>query len=488
MGVTSTEESLCPLSGTCNIPAAVKSLFKECNEFYSSSNENQHAYLPGWVNFNSSYEISEYRKQPSPWSYIDATESIYTRSIWGIFGTYVGGGYIASLGDNMEAAQDIVNNLETNAWFDKYTRASFMEFNVYNPNVNLLSVVSLEFEFTPAAGVVPRYSMFAFTLYRSLNTAYHGFLLCFLLFFLITGGAVYFKAKKLYVQGKEYFTQCWNILQMFFLLFIIVIILMNFARESVMHYFVKLVKRDMSSYIGFGTCAVYDEVLKCLTAAVNFMIIIKFLRFLRFNKSVARMLNTVFCLRKELIFMLLAIFILLMAFISFTTVIFGSTLYGYRNILSALSSLLLLSLNRFDFQEFKESDTVAGLLFFSVHTFIMFFIFFNFVHSVINTVFAEARKTVEVQNLALTRVVKKYIGRHKTLMVEHEKENTQKLTVADTQADVEIWWNYNVKYILESQTKRIDKYLSSLAEEDFEYMVVILVSIRTNINRKDRCC
>ena len=73
-------------------------------------------------------------------------------------------------------------------------------------------------------------------------------------------------------------------------------------------------------------------------------------------------------------------------------------------------------------------------------------------------------------------------------MVEHEKENTQKLTVADTQADVEIWWNYNVKYILESQTKRIDKYLSSLAEEDFEYMVVILVSIRTNINRKDRCC
>ena len=74
-----------------------------------------------------------------------------------------------------------------------------------------------------------------------------------------------------------------------------------------MHYFVKLVKRDMSSYIGFGTCAVYDEVLKCLTAAVNFMIIIKFLRFLRFNKSVARMLNTVFCLRKELIFMLLAI-------------------------------------------------------------------------------------------------------------------------------------------------------------------------------------
>ena len=92
-----------------------KSLFKECNEFYSFSNENQHAYLPGWVNFNSSYESLEYRKQPSPWSYIDATESIYTRSILGIFGTYFGGGYIASLDDNMEAAQDIVNNLETNA-------------------------------------------------------------------------------------------------------------------------------------------------------------------------------------------------------------------------------------------------------------------------------------------------------------------------------------------------------------------------------------
>ena len=80
-----------------------------------------------------------------------------------------------------------------------------MKFNVYNPNVNLLSVVSLEFEFTPAAGVVPRYNMFAFTLYRSLNTAYHGFLLCFLLFFSYNGRCSLFRSQEIVCTGEGVF-------------------------------------------------------------------------------------------------------------------------------------------------------------------------------------------------------------------------------------------------------------------------------------------
>jgi len=55
--------------------------------------------------------------------------------IYGELHVYGGGGYIAELRGDRAAIYDKVAELKAGGWIDKYTRAVFLEFAVYNPNV-----------------------------------------------------------------------------------------------------------------------------------------------------------------------------------------------------------------------------------------------------------------------------------------------------------------------------------------------------------------
>lgn len=71
---------------------------------------------------------------------------------WGIFAMYGGGGYIAELGNDYSSAESTLSNLRETNWIDRYTRAVFVEFNMYNPNVNLWGVSLYLLEFIPTGG------------------------------------------------------------------------------------------------------------------------------------------------------------------------------------------------------------------------------------------------------------------------------------------------------------------------------------------------
>ena len=50
---------------------------------------------------------------------------------------YGGGGYVAELRGDRSALYSKVAELKAGGWIDKYTRAVFLEFAVYNPNVRV---------------------------------------------------------------------------------------------------------------------------------------------------------------------------------------------------------------------------------------------------------------------------------------------------------------------------------------------------------------
>lgn len=55
--------------------------------------------------------------------------------IYGELQVYGGGGYVAELRGDRAAIYDKIAELKAGGWIDKYTRAVFLEFAVYNPNV-----------------------------------------------------------------------------------------------------------------------------------------------------------------------------------------------------------------------------------------------------------------------------------------------------------------------------------------------------------------
>ena len=56
--------------------------------------------------------------------------------------------------------------LKENDWIDFNTRAVFLEFTVYNPNVNLFSYINFVMEFPATGGVMANPRVMTFQVFR----------------------------------------------------------------------------------------------------------------------------------------------------------------------------------------------------------------------------------------------------------------------------------------------------------------------------------
>jgi len=62
-------------------------------------------------------------------------------SHWGQVGSYSGGGFVQDLAATQEDSFALLKPLFDNLWLDRGTRAVFVDFTVYNANINLFCVI-----------------------------------------------------------------------------------------------------------------------------------------------------------------------------------------------------------------------------------------------------------------------------------------------------------------------------------------------------------
>ena len=96
-----------------------------CYGEYTSWYESKQDYGPG----NS-----------SAWQYA-SSDDIDGSKHSGSMGVYNGGGYIINLGEKRSESEAILADLKDQLWIDRGTRAVFIDFSVYNANINLFCVV-----------------------------------------------------------------------------------------------------------------------------------------------------------------------------------------------------------------------------------------------------------------------------------------------------------------------------------------------------------
>jgi len=68
-------------------------------------------------------------------------EELDSSGYWGIISTYSGGGYVQDLTFDGAVSKNLIQTLEANNWLDRGTRAVFVDFSLYNANINLFCVV-----------------------------------------------------------------------------------------------------------------------------------------------------------------------------------------------------------------------------------------------------------------------------------------------------------------------------------------------------------
>ena len=100
---------------------------------------------------------------------------------FGVYNEYLGGGYTYELVNSHNKTQvyNSLSLLQKMNWIDKQTRAVFIEFSLYNPNVNSFSYSVILFEFLPSGNLIK--SAFDLLLHKLNKVRFKIFLKIFLI-------------------------------------------------------------------------------------------------------------------------------------------------------------------------------------------------------------------------------------------------------------------------------------------------------------------
>uniref|UniRef100_H0Z296 Polycystin 1 like 2/pseudo n=1 Tax=Taeniopygia guttata TaxID=59729 RepID=H0Z296_TAEGU len=373
---------------TCPISPRLHHIVEECHAPYSLQTEDTSVYGEHWNTsaLDNSSDLS------SAWQY-QSQSKLRGHPSWGKLAIYSGGGYVVHLGTDPKNASRILQYLFNNVWLDTFTRAVFVEFTVYNANVNLFCIISLMFEsnalgktfFTSA-------ELQSVRLYPYTNSLH---------IFVVAAEVIYFLFIVYYmiVQGKllkslrwRYFHSKWNLLEM-------AIILISWSALSVFVKRTVLGTRDISYYqehkensISFSETARADAVLGYLIAFLVLLSTVKLWHLLRLNPKLNMITSTLRRAWGDISGFIIVIAIMFLAYSIAANLIFGWKLYSYKTLLDSAETMVSLQLGIFNYEEVLDYNPILGSFLIGSCIIFMTFVVLNLFISVILVAFSEEQK------------------------------------------------------------------------------------------------
>ncbi|XP_026952518.1 polycystin-2-like protein 2 isoform X6 [Sagmatias obliquidens] len=197
-------------NNTCKVHSSFQSLMNECYDKYTSENEDL-------SDFGLKYDTEWKYSAPiinSPWH-------------WGFTGVYRNGGYIFTLSKSKSETLNKFINLRMNSWITRSTRVIFIDFSLYNANVNLFCVIRLVAEFPATGGILTSWQFYSVKLLRYVSYYDYFIASCeitFCIFLIVFTTQEVLKIKEF---KSAYFKSSWNWLELLLLVLCFVAVFFN---------------------------------------------------------------------------------------------------------------------------------------------------------------------------------------------------------------------------------------------------------------------
>ncbi|PVD39586.1 hypothetical protein C0Q70_02221 [Pomacea canaliculata] len=203
-------------SNSCQVHDDFSDFIQQCYDAYSDTIEDTTTFGPGGSQYTA-------------WVYKTENE-LGGSSHWGQLATYSGAGNVQNLGSNKSDSTDIVNSLYDNLWVRRGTRAVFIDFTVYNANINLFCVIRLLVEFPATGGVIPSWTLRTVKLIRYVTIGDYFVMACEVIFCIFI---LYYTVEEILEIKKHrlsYFKSFWNILDIMVIIIAVVCVAFNLYR------------------------------------------------------------------------------------------------------------------------------------------------------------------------------------------------------------------------------------------------------------------
>ena len=381
----------------------MKRMFPVCYEGYSEANEDKTTYnKPGWKPVDNSTTHHELlRLCPKPWRYQDAGVSD-TVPKWGQFSFYPGGGFVADLGYEKANGSSIIENLKTNDWLNRQTRAVIAEFSAFNPSVNVLGIGTYFYEVEASGYRAPFTSIDVISLYSTESASQQFYSICVLLFIVFVLFYLGREGYKLFKLSFRYFKSFWNWVELCQMFFSVLAVIMYIVQLDRVTSAIRTLQENIYANVSFQEAIAWLEAENAVLGILTFIVTVKLLRLIRFNQHVAEFSKTLETSARLLSSFVVVLLIFFLAFLHFGILIFGKGSEFYSSILKAAYFQLELTLGRVKarpINDLAEASDTFGRIFAALLLLSLTILLMNFFIAVMNDALLEAKNALNENKL-----------------------------------------------------------------------------------------
>ncbi|XP_056318345.1 polycystic kidney disease protein 1-like 2 [Danio aesculapii] len=373
---------------SCKVAKAMLHTVSHCNTPYSWGNEDMASYNPGWVEFNS---VNDSEEGITAWQY-QSQSTLKSLPVWGVAALYRGGGYVMDLGSDLQNATMKLQYLFNSTWLDEYTRAVFVEFTVYNANVNLFCIVTLILESSAVGAFQFRSVLQNVSLYNSVGSFISFLMASRVIYFLFVVYYMFLQGKLLKRQKWAYFRNKWNLLDM-------AIIILSWSSLSLFiqktvqgNIDIQYYQKHKNQFPSFHDTAAVDATLRYVMAFLVLLGCVKLWHLLRLSPKLYVIASSLQRAWDDMSTLTVVIFIILLAYSLACNLIFGWELYSYRTLPDAFTAIFSLQIGIFNYDEVLNSNPALGAVIISSCVLIATFVVLSLFISIILMAVTEERE------------------------------------------------------------------------------------------------
>ncbi|KAM4875886.1 polycystin-2-like protein 2 isoform 3-T4 [Thomomys bottae] len=304
-------------NNTCKVYSSFQSLMSECYDKYTSENE----------------DLADFGlKLDSEWKY--STSNTNSPWHWGFVGVYGNGGFIFTLSKSKSETKNKFIDLRLNSWITRGTRVIFIDFSLYNANVNLFCIIRLVAEFPATGGILTSWQLYSVKLLRYVS--YYDYFIasceitfCIFLFVFTTQ-----ELKKMKEFKSDYFKSIWNWLELLLLLIF---------------------------------------------------------KFISFNKTMSQLSSTLSRCMKDIVGFAIMFFIIFFAYAQLGFLVFGSQVDDFSTFQNSIFAQFRIVLGDFNFAGIQQANRILGPIYFITFIFFVFFVLLNMFLAIINDTYSEVK-------------------------------------------------------------------------------------------------
>ena len=388
--------------------------------------------------------------------------------------TYMGGGYVFrmkmsdnSLGTGKIGLKFNLNTLKAAEWIDRQTRAVFVEFTLYNPNLNLFSYCLILFEVLPTGSLISTSEFKPINLFDISDKNSISFKLIINIIYMILICLYMINEIKLILrERKEYFKQFYNYIELLIIAFSWAAFTMYLYRLYSSYKIFDSINKSAKSVNGIMDVSINLQYLSyCNDLLIYFMGFcaafgtIRFIKLLRFNKKVIIFALAFKSSLKELASFLLIFFIVWLAFVQVIYLIFNDKSIQFATILSCMETLFQLILGKFQVSSMISAHAFFGSLFYVAYNIMIVFLLINIFVSILIDNYNLIRKNdeLDIHDPNVFEYIKSVIYSRLGFNKKHTK-NKKILVYVDT---------------LSSFSKTVDKFINKLNMVKFDLYIYI---------------